>query len=139
MPPALPLRFVTRNEAERFTNSVGFHEWLCKPGLTECDLLKLIRVEMQPGHYHAFHRHPHMEEIIYVISGRGEQWVEQECRILGPGDSAHIPMNAVHGLYNVGGDCLIFLAILSPANSAPPDTIELGDQEPWKSLRPVPG
>ena len=131
-------RFVTRNEAERFVNELGPHEWLCKPGLTECDKLKLIRVEMKPGQGHGFHRHPHMEEIIYILSGRGEQWVGTEFRILGPGDCAHIPMDVVHGVHNIGGDCLVFLAILSPANIDGPATIEMADQEPWKSLRPTP-
>ena len=75
----------------------GPHEWLCRPGLTDARDLLLVRVRMPPGTGHAFHRHPAMEEIIYVISGRAEQWVEHESRLLGPGDTAHIPKDVVHG------------------------------------------
>ena len=51
----------------------GPHEWLCRPGLTDAKDLVMVRVRMPPGKGHAFHRHPAMEEIIYVISGRAEQ------------------------------------------------------------------
>jgi hypothetical protein len=36
-------------------------------------------------------------------------------RPLGPGESAHIPRNIVHGTYNAGDETLVFLAILPPA------------------------
>ena len=54
-----------------------------------------------------------MEEIIYVVSGTAEQWVDKQKRTLTAGDSAHIPKNVVHGTYNAGTDTLVFLAILS--------------------------
>ena len=50
----------------------GPHEWLCRPGLTDAKDLQLVRVSMPPGTGHAFHRHPTMEEIIYVVAGRAE-------------------------------------------------------------------
>src|SRR5690606_22093821 len=98
----------------------GPHEWLSRPGLTEADGLLLVRVRMPPGKGHAFHTHPEMEEIIYVESGRAEQWVDGERRLLGPGDTAHIPKGLVHGTYNAGDDTLVFLAILSPARVSGP-------------------
>jgi quercetin dioxygenase-like cupin family protein len=135
---ATPLhRFVTRNEAELTDAPWGPHEWLCKPGLTECELLQLVRVTMPAGQGHAFHKHPPMEEIIYIISGRGEQWVGTEKRILGPGDTAHIPKDVVHGLYNIGAEPLVFLAILSPAHFEGPGLVDVSQEEPWKSLRPA--
>jgi quercetin dioxygenase-like cupin family protein len=76
-----------------------------------------------------------MEEIIYVISGTAEQWVDRERRVLGPGDSAHIPANMVHGTYNAGPDPLVFLAILAPANSPGPALVDVHTEEPWKSLK----
>jgi quercetin dioxygenase-like cupin family protein len=76
-----------------------------------------------------------MEEIIYVISGRAEQWVERESRLLGPGDTAHIPKDIVHGTYNAGDETLVFLAILSPAIFEGPALIDVSQDEPWASLR----
>ena len=78
-----------------------------------------------------------MEEIIYVISGRAEQWVDRVSRPLGPGESAHIPRDVVHGTYNAGDEPLVFLAILSPAIFEGPGVVDASREEPWASLRPT--
>ena len=132
-----PRRFVTAAEMEVETLPWGPHEWLCRPGLTDAKNLLLVRVRMPPGTGHAFHRHPAMEEIIYVISGRAEQWVDQVSRSLGPGDVAHIPRDVVHGTYNAGAEPLVFLAILSPALFEGPSLVDVSHEEPWASLRPA--
>ena len=113
----------------------GPHDWLCRPGLTEARDLQLVRVTMPPGKGHAFHRHPAMEEIIYVVAGRAEQWVGRDRRVLGPGEIAHIPKDVVHGTYNAGGEPLVFLAILSPAIFDGPGLVDVSREEPWASLR----
>jgi quercetin dioxygenase-like cupin family protein len=113
----------------------GPHEWLSRPGLTDAEGLLLVRVRMPPRRAHQFHRHPEMEEIIYVISGTAEQWVDRERRILRPGDSAHIPRAVVHGTYNAGDDELVFLAILSPAMSQGPPIVDVHLDEPWRSYK----
>ncbi len=132
---AQPLRFVTDSEMQVETLPWGPHEWLSRPGLTAVDELLLVRVLMPPGTGHAYHRHPSMEEIIYVISGTAEQWVDRESRTLGAGEIAHIPRDVVHGTYNAGTETLVFLAILSPATADGPALIDVSDQEPWRSLR----
>jgi quercetin dioxygenase-like cupin family protein len=129
------LRFVTNGEMEVETLPWGPHEWLCRPGLTDAKGLLLVRVRMPPGAGHAFHRHPAMEEIIYVVSGRAEQWVGEASQLLGPGDVAHIPMGEVHGTYNADDETLVFLAILSPAEFEGPALVDVSEEEPWCSLR----
>ncbi len=94
-----------------------------------------VHAKLEPGTAHGFHFHPKMEEILYILSGTAEQWVEREKKILKAGDSFYIPAGIIHGTYNVGDDTLNFLAILSPAKSEAPVTVEVGEQEPWKSLR----
>jgi len=130
-----PRRFVTGAEMEVETLPWGPHEWLCRPGLTDARDLQLVRVRMPPGTGHAFHRHPAMEEIIYVVSGRAEQWVDKLSKLLGPGDIAHIPKDVVHGTYNAGDETLVFLAILSPAIFDGPALVDMSGEEPWASLR----
>ena len=129
------LRFVTSDDCEVEELPWGPHEWLSRPGLTEADQLLLVRVKMPAGKAHKFHRHPTMEEIICVVDGTAEQWVDREKKLLGPGDIAHIPIDVVHGTYNAGEDTLIFLAILSPAKFEGPALIDVSEEEPWKSLR----
>lgn len=132
------------NEAVRFVTSEnmvveelpwGPHEWLCRGDIVEAENLLLVRVRMPPGQAHQFHRHPEMEEIIYIIQGTAEQWVDRRMQMLGPGDSAHIPTNVVHGTYNAGEETLVFLAILSPAKTQGPPLIEMHEEEPWKGMR----
>ena len=133
------LRFVTSKDAQVEELPWGQHEWLARAGLTESKLLQLVRVTMPPGRSHAFHRHPALEELVFVGSGRAEQWVGREKRILGPGDLAHVPMNEVHGTYNVFEGPVVFLAILSPAVFEGPALIDVSQDEPWRSLRGTPG
>ncbi len=129
------LRFVTEREMQVEQLPWGPHDWLSRPGLTDARELLLVRVHMPPGQAHKFHRHPEMEEIIYVLAGTAEQWVDRERRMLTPGQLAHIPKNVVHGTYNAGQETLEFLAILSPAVITGPPLVDMSDQEPWNSLR----
>lgn len=133
--PSRPFRFVTSGEMEVEGSPWGPHDWLSRPGLTDAEQLLLVRVTMPPGRAHQFHRHPALEEIIYVISGTAEQWVSRENRTLRAGESAHIPRDVVHGTYNAGGDPLVFLAILSPARFEGPAIVEVHTEEPWRSLK----
>jgi quercetin dioxygenase-like cupin family protein len=130
-----PLRFVTETEMQVEQLPWGPHDWLCRPGLTDAQDLLLVRVHMPPGQAHKFHKHPEMEEIIYVLSGSAEQWVDREKHILTAGQIAHIPKNVVHGTYNADNATLEILAILSPAKIVGPPLVDVSDQEPWRSLR----
>lgn len=134
MPSGLT-RFVTAREIQVEGSPWGPHEWLCRPALTDAEGLLLVRVRMPAGRAHQFHRHPAMEEIIYVISGTAEQWVDREKRTLHAGEAAHIPQDVVHGTYNAGNDTLVFLAILSPARCEGPALVDVHAEEPWCSLK----
>jgi quercetin dioxygenase-like cupin family protein len=133
---AAGLRFVTDTEMQVEQLPWGPHDWLCRPGLVDAEQLLLVRVHIPPGKAHAFHRHPEMEEIIYVLEGTAEQWVDREKQTLTAGQVAHIPRDVVHGTYNSGKSTLHFLAMLSPAKIQGPPLVDMSQEEPWKSLRP---
>src|SRR5206468_498693 len=61
-----------------------------------------VEATFLPSKSHAFHRHPNQEEVIYVLAGELEQWVEDERRMLRAGDAVVIPAAVVHASYNVG-------------------------------------
>ena len=116
------------------------NEWLSRPDIVAAEKLMMVRATMPPFHCHPFHSHPHREEIIYILSGKAEQWIGAESRILGPGDVGHIPAGMVHATYNPFDEPLIFQAILSPAKlpddlAAVPDPFDVSDQAPWADLR----
>ena len=129
------LRFITDKECQVEVLPWGPHEWLSRIGLTDAKLLQLVRVKMPAGKAHAFHRHPHMEELLYYLEGRAEQWIGREKRILKAGEVAHVPINEVHGTYNVFSEPVTFLAILSPAKFEGPALIDMSNEEPWRSIR----
>ena len=128
-------RFVTTRDAEIELAPWGKHWWLSKPGLTDTELLTLVRVTMRPGTGHQFHYHPAREEIIYIVDGVAEQWVDREKRRLKAGDTAFIPENVVHAIHNSSTRPMTFLAILSPAEAPEPFLVDVYAEEPWRSLR----
>ena len=95
-----------------------------------------IEATFLAGKCHDFHRHPGQEEVIYVIEGTIEQWLEQEKSILTAGDSVVIPADAVHATFNDGDAPARILAILSPAVGEDGYGVEdMASVEPWASLR----
>lgn len=111
---------------------------MCRNDIVNNEHLLLVRANMPGGKAHLFHKHPTREELIYVISGKAEQWVGREYRILNPGEMAFIPMGEVHGTFNPFTEPLVFLAILSPANAPEPGIVDVSMEEPWNQLRKWP-
>jgi quercetin dioxygenase-like cupin family protein len=129
------LRFVTSAKARVEFAPWGKHWWLSDPSLTDTEQLTLVRVRMRPGAGHQFHYHPAREEIIYVLDGVAEQWVDREKRRLKSGEIAFIPKNVVHAIHNPSKKPMSFLAILSPAVAEGPFLVDCYNDEPWCSLR----
>ena len=128
-------RFVTAAEKVDFNSPWTLEEWFSRRDIVDNEHLMLVRANMEAGRCHPFHTHPTREEIIYILSGRAEQWVGSEQRILGPGEMAFIPMGEPHGTFNPFREQLVFLAILSPANAAEPGIVDVSAEEPWASIR----
>jgi quercetin dioxygenase-like cupin family protein len=129
------LRFVTSADARVFYAPWGKHWFLCEPELTGSAGLMLVRVEMPPGAGHQFHTHPESDEVIYVVDGVAEQWVDRDKRRLEAGEIAYIPKGVVHATHNATKRPLTFLAILSPASSKGPFIVDCYNEEPWRTLR----
>jgi quercetin dioxygenase-like cupin family protein len=129
-------RFVRSGEVRRDRLEWGVLGWLSAPPDTGASQLTVLEVELKPGFGHNFHRHPDQEEVIYVVHGTVEQWLEQENRVLSPGDSVFIPANVVHASFNLAETPATLMAILGPCVSESGyESVEVGDQEPWSSLR----
>ncbi len=95
-----------------------------------------IEATFNVGKAHAFHTHPGQEEVIWVLEGRIEQWIEREKQELTVGDVAVIPEGAVHATYNVGDGPARILAILSPCvGESGYSAVDVSGEEPWASLR----
>ena len=114
----------------------GKLRWMSHPPSTGAGQLTVIEVNISPGEGHDFHKHPDQEEVIYCISGKVEQWLDREKRILGPGDSVFIGADVVHASFNVGDDDAQLLAILGPCvGDQGYELVDVADQAPWNTLR----
>jgi len=128
-------RFVTAAEKVDVQSPWTLEEWFCRSDIVPNRELLMVRANMEPGRSHPFHTHPTREEIIYVLSGRAEQWIGKHHRILGPGEMVLIPKGEVHGTYNPFRERLVFLAILAPANAPEPGILDVSTQQPWADMR----
>lgn len=114
----------------------GKLRWLSHPPSTGAEQLTVIEVNITPGSGHDFHKHPGQEEVIYCISGTVEQWLAQEMRVLGSGDSVFIAANVVHASFNVGESDAKLLAILGPCvGDQGYELVDVAGKAPWKDLR----
>ncbi len=64
--------------------------------LADGEKLMLVNFHFAAGAVGALHSHPH-EQATYLISGRGNFTLNGETFEVRPGQSLHIPSNAVHG------------------------------------------
>lgn len=130
-----PQRFITTAEALKEDYKGRTNYWVCRPEVCEAKDIQICRAVLPGGEGHNFHTHPELEEVIYVLEGTVEQWVEKECRRLGPGEVAHIPRGIVHATFNPTDRDAVILAILSPAAAKGPFLVDVSGEEPWKSIR----
>ena len=130
-------KFVPSAEAEREQLDWGVLGWLSRPAGTGAKQLVVIEVELMPGFGHNFHKHPDQEEVIYVIDGQVEQWLDKDSQLLANRDSVFIGAAVIHASFNTSPT--------SRPNFWPSsarawvkdgyELVEVFDQEPWKSLR----
>jgi quercetin dioxygenase-like cupin family protein len=113
----------------------GVLRWVCHPASTGANQLTVIDATLAHGQGHSFHSHPNQEEVLFVIAGKVEQWVEQEKRILNVGDAAFIPAGMVHASFNAGEGNVRLLAILGPSVGDGLEMIDRSSEAPWKTLR----
>lgn len=128
-------RFFTKQTTQVETLERGIHHWFSRPDITKSENLIVTRVDVEPCGGHPFHLHPTMDEVIYILSGKAEQWIEKEVQVLGAGEAVYIPKNVVHATFNEGDETLSFLAILSPAADLEGSMVYVHEEEPWKSLK----
>ena len=77
-------------------------------------------VDLPSGQGHSRHNHPGSEEIIFVISGNGEQMVEDESgqpivAKVGPGCTIFVPDSRYHSTLNTGSGPMQLFVVYSPA------------------------
>jgi oxalate decarboxylase/phosphoglucose isomerase-like protein (cupin superfamily) len=112
------LVFVEEADVETQVFDWGRLSWLSEPRVTAAERFSAGVVELQPGQGHESHNHPGVEEILYVLSGRGHQVVDSASgrveREVGAGVLIHIPPDVYHSTVNIGDGPMRLLAIYAP-------------------------
>ena len=77
-------------------------------------------VDLPSGRGHTRHNHPGAEEIIFVISGEGEQMVEDETGTpltakVSAGCTVFVPASRYHSTLNTGSGPMQLFVVYSPA------------------------
>jgi len=96
-------------------------------------------VDLPSGEGHARHNHPGAEEIIFVISGEGEQMVEDEegnpiTQKVGPGCTVYVPESRFHATRNTGSGPMQLFVVYSPAGPE----LALRDLPDFRLIPPAP-
>jgi quercetin dioxygenase-like cupin family protein len=129
-------RFVMKGDVETTSYEWGDAGMRCAPPGTGCETFVVMDVRLDPGFYHAFHRHPDQDEMIVITSGRVTQFIERESAELGPGDSVYIDKGVVHGSYNDFSEPAHLQVVLAPPSGEGGYTaVDVSAEEPWRSLR----
>lgn len=76
--------------------------------------MSLALETLKPGQHTVPHWHGHVEEIYYILEGRGRMEIGDEAREVQAGDAILIPINQAHCLHNTGDDDLLLLCAVSP-------------------------
>lgn len=117
----------TAEDVDTLNFDWGKIQFLSEPAVTGAKRFSFGIVELAQGKGHARHNHPGSEEIIYVVSGQGEQMVDDQPAIkVGPGSSIYIPADVYHSTVNTGADKMTLMVVYSPAG-------------PERLLREIPG
>jgi oxalate decarboxylase/phosphoglucose isomerase-like protein (cupin superfamily) len=109
------LRYVDPDQVETQVFPWGTIKWLSEPHVTNAQNFSMGVVLLNPGKGHERHNHPGVEEILYVVSGEGEQMVNDEPpQAVRPGMCIHIPADVYHSTINTGWEPLKLIAVYSP-------------------------
>jgi oxalate decarboxylase/phosphoglucose isomerase-like protein (cupin superfamily) len=93
----------------------GAIKWFVTPELTEGAGITFGEVVLQPGRGHDRHNHPESEEILYILSGEGEQMLDDgEPFEVKPGDTIYVPTGVFHSTKNTGWEPMRLLALYNP-------------------------
>ena len=60
------------------------------------------------------HEHP-VEEVLTIIDGEAEMWIDEERRVVTGGQSLIVPARRKHGFRNIGSETLHVHAVLASA------------------------
>jgi mannose-6-phosphate isomerase-like protein (cupin superfamily) len=91
----------------------GTLQWVCNEKLMPGSAQTVGLATIFPGKQNPVHHHPNCEEVLYVISGQGQQSYDGRTVLLTPGMTIRIPSGVKHNMLNTGTESLRTLVSFS--------------------------
>lgn len=105
-------------------------QWLVTPETIGAEKISMAVMNCPPGStVRPLHSHRGIEEILFILEGEGEAWVDGDVAPFKKGDAVLLPANSRHMVRNTGTTSLRTCSIFSPPTS--PDTYVLYEDEGW--------
>ncbi len=112
------MQAVDRNALPTQTFEWGSIKWLVSPDATAGARITFGEVVLLPGKGHDRHNHPESEEVLYILSGQGEQMLDdREPFSVRAGDAVYVPTAVFHSTQNTGWEPLRLLALYNPGGA----------------------
>jgi oxalate decarboxylase/phosphoglucose isomerase-like protein (cupin superfamily) len=120
-------RIIYDSDVETLVFDWGALKFLSEPAVTLAQHQSFGLVALAPGKGHERHNHPGAEEIIFVLSGEGEQMIDDQPPVpIRAGTCIYIPPDIYHSTLNTGWEPLRFVLVFAPPG-------------PERVLREIPG
>ncbi|MGE3366496.1 MAG: cupin domain-containing protein [Rhizobiaceae bacterium] len=118
--PAPDRMFLYPRDVDAFGFDWGRLALTCAPEVNGAKQFSAGVVDLPSGQGHSRHNHPGSEEIIFVISGNGEQMVEDDdgnpvVKQVGPGCTIFVPESRFHSTLNTSDKPMQLFVVYSPA------------------------
>jgi oxalate decarboxylase/phosphoglucose isomerase-like protein (cupin superfamily) len=110
------------NSVETMQFDWGFIKWITSATQDAPEMPTAGVVVLLPGKGHERHNHPASHELLYVVSGHGEQMVEDPSgqpiiRHVHAGDAIRIARGVYHSTVNTGWEPMRVFALYAPSGA----------------------
>jgi mannose-1-phosphate guanylyltransferase/mannose-6-phosphate isomerase len=116
-----------KGRKEASSPSCVWRPWGCYEGLSDGDRFQVKKIMVKPGGQLSLQKHFHRAEHWVVVSGTAKVTVEGVTRLLGPNETAYIPLGATHRLENPGRLPLYLIEVQSGDYVGEDDIVRLDD------------
>jgi mannose-6-phosphate isomerase-like protein (cupin superfamily) len=129
----VPVRTVSLDDIPRTELPGRDLQWLVTPGTLGAKKLSIAIMNCPGGSVvRPLHAHRDTEEVILILEGAGEAWVDGERAFFKKGDAVLFPANSRHQVRNTGDGPLITASIFSPPTN--PEGYVVYEEDMFASL-----
>jgi mannose-6-phosphate isomerase-like protein (cupin superfamily) len=105
---------VHENESKEIPDICGKVLELINQDNSNCRLMSIATIFLDPGKSSTPHLHKEMEEIYYIIEGEGVIEIDGQTNIVKSGHAILLPIGSKHMITNTGQKVMKFISVDSP-------------------------